>query len=261
MPKPTASTSGLRLISSDTDSTIASITACSDRPVTTRCTRSWTSSCSSITPASSFVPPRSTPITLRLMGEGALPRAGIYACRSDRQVPSLPVEPLTASATGAPLRDARRQARLPRIPLPPGVPEPPVQPARGRALRAARGTWTRVRELSGDRPAAGDRRAGGAALGAHLPAAPADRPARALVAADHLEEGGRRRARLHRVLAGAQPRALHDQREPAVGQGLRRHQGGARRLGQPAHVARTTSSCWAPTAARERSAAAPTRSC
>ena len=101
----------------------------------------------------------------------------------------------------------------------------------------AAGGPDRVRELSGDRPAPGTAAPEAPPAAPTYPPLPPTVPERALVAADHLEAGGRRRARLHRVLAGAQPGALHDQREPAVGQGLRRHQGGARRLREPAHVA------------------------
>ena len=234
--------------------------ACSDRPVTTRCTRSWTSSCSSTTPASSFVPPRSTPITLRLLGEGAA-TCGLYAgARRQADAPS-PVEPLTASATGAPL------------PMPDDKPEYRVYRSRpgflnrlfnrrdAGALRAA-GAGPRARAVRRTGPRRGPPAPDAPRRGARpIRRRPPSRPARALVAADHLEAGGRRRARLHRVLAGAQPRALHDQRpdqSDKVSDGVKAALDDGGNMLTSANNILVLGSDRRP---GERGAAAPTRSC
>ena len=124
-------------------STIASIElACSARPSTSRCTRSCTSSCSSTTPPSSLVPPRSMPITLRLIRGGVAATEAIYGLvRVGRDRPPPPEIPREKGDPPS-FRYALRQARIPRLPLPSRVPEPPVSQA-GRAtasIATSRGT-------------------------------------------------------------------------------------------------------------------------
>ena len=124
------------------------------------------------------MPPRSTPITLR--------RA----------------------------RPLRRAPPAPRFAMPDDKPDYRVyrsRPGSDRLFNRRDGAARRAADLRCRRPP----RAGTAAPARprpHLPAAP---PVPALVAADHLEEGGRRRSASS--VPGAQPRALPDQREPAAG--------------------------------------------
>ena len=134
MPNPIACTSAWCSSNSVAVSTIASTSAFSERPSTSRCTRSCTSSCSSTTPPSSLVPPRSMPMTLRLIRAGGSGHfVNIWGTqRGQGPAPTARIPP--GDGRNRPPRHALRQTRIPRLPLPPRVPEPPVRQARRRAL-------------------------------------------------------------------------------------------------------------------------------
>ena len=106
----------------------------------------------------------------------------------------------------------------------------------GRASASARSTSSTSPPEPGDsRRQAGNRDRRAAASRANSAAAAGRAAARALVAPSHLEAGGPRHRRVHRVLVGAQHRPLHDQRARPVPEGLRRHPHVARQVRQPPH--------------------------
>ena len=273
MPNPTARDVGVVLAAArSTASTIDSISACSDRPSTSRCTRSCTSSCSSITPPSSLVPPRSIPTTLRLIRRGGGGHfVNIWGTSAGRDQPPPPESP---PETGPSARFAmpsdKPEYRVYRSR--PGFLNRLLRQAGRRALRAARAAAPPAESGRGAPAQAGpaDRRRRTGPAGRASRPAPLLRPPFLPSYEPPGEPWYKRltwkrvlvgRAAVHRVLDRAQLRAVHAQREHS--RTTRSPTRPCPRSTTPATCSRapTTCSCSAPTAAPARSAAAPTRSC
>ena len=222
MPKPTASTSGILLAQLRRPrSTIASITSpARTGPSTARCTRSCTSSCSSTTPASSLVPPRSTPITLRLM-RGLRPAiAGTIRAGRAGDEPRRPESAQGRPPRCLPMPSEKPEYRVYRARR--GLPEPPVLPARARALRAHRAAEQGTRPPAEDPPPARRPRPTGRGAAPRRRAAPARDAARRAARASP-GGGGSPGSACSSACSpfivfwiAAQLRALHDQRAGPV---------------------------------------------
>ena len=161
MPNPTACTSRWCSSSSVADSTIVSTSACSERPSTSRCTRSWTSSCSSTTPPSSLVPPRSMPMTLRLMRGGEVATSAIYGGRRGQgPAPAARIPPERAPPPRFAMPSDKPEYRVYRSR--PGFLNRLLRPARRRALRAPRPGNRMTSSSSAAAPSSGRPTAGAA---------------------------------------------------------------------------------------------------